>query len=245
MQDEISAAISEALKVKLSPQAAAKPRHTPALPAYEALLKARHCHWQVTPESMHQARLFHERAIALDPQYALAHALYAEHLLGTAAMGYVPMHDVVARIRALAQRALELEPSISEAHGALCLIAATYDYDWEEAARQFALATPAGRGSALVHFNCGIFFLLASGRRQEAVGQLQVAVQADPLNLMYRSMLAVSLTAVGRHEEAEKLLLQNRDLDPNYFLTSLYLAGIQILRQNFAEALPHVRRHFL
>jgi adenylate cyclase len=74
VQDEISAAISKALQVRLSPQAAAKPRYTPKLPAYEALLKARHFHWKVTAEAMEQARPFYEQAIALDPQFALAHA---------------------------------------------------------------------------------------------------------------------------------------------------------------------------
>src|SRR5204863_9633305 len=47
VQDEISAAIAEALQLKLSPQAVAKPRYTPKLPAYEALLKAKHFHWKV------------------------------------------------------------------------------------------------------------------------------------------------------------------------------------------------------
>ena len=75
VQDEISAAISKALQVRLSPQAAEKPRYTPKLPAYEALLKARHFHWKVTAESMDQAKPFFEQAIALDPQFALAHAL--------------------------------------------------------------------------------------------------------------------------------------------------------------------------
>ena len=70
VQDEISAA----LHTKLSPQGAAKPRYTPNLPAYEALLKAKHFHWKVTAESMEQAKEFYEQAIALDPQYALAHA---------------------------------------------------------------------------------------------------------------------------------------------------------------------------
>jgi TolB-like protein/Tfp pilus assembly protein PilF len=244
VQDEISAAISEALNVRLSPQAAAKPRHTPTVPAYEALLKARHCHWKLTPESMDQAKLFHEQTIALDPQYALAHALYAEHLLGRAAMGHSPLREVAATIRSLAQRALELDSSIVEAHGALCVLAATYDYDWHEAGHQFALATPGGRGSHLVHFNCGLFYFLGSDRRQEAVEQLRLAVQADPLNLLYRASLALSLVAVGSYDEAEKLLYQSRDLDPNYILTHLYLALSHIARQKFAEALPFAEKAF-
>jgi TolB-like protein/Tfp pilus assembly protein PilF len=244
VQDEISAAISAALQVRLSPQAAAKPRHTPTLPAYEALLKARHCHWKVTAESMAQANLFHEQAIALDPQYALAHALYAEHLIGRAGMGHSPLREVAPAIRTLAQRALELDPSIAEAHGALCVLAAIYDYDWHEAGRQFALAAPGGRGTPLVQFDCGIYYFLVSGRRQEAVEQLQMAVQADPLNLMYRAALGGMLVAVDRYDEAEELLMQTRDLDPDFYLVNQYLAGLHTWRQKFTEAQRFAEKAF-
>src|ERR1700733_8425195 len=139
VQDEISAAISAALNVKLSPRAPHKPRQTPKLPAHEALLKARHFHWKGTLESMGQAKVLYEQAIALDPQYALAHAGYAGYLCGRANLGLSPIREVAPAVRALAQRALELDPSLAEAHEALCLLAATYDYDWHEAGRQFAL----------------------------------------------------------------------------------------------------------
>ena len=96
VQDEISAAIAQELQLKLSPQAAAKPRYTPKLPAWEALLKAKHFHWKVTPESMDQAKVFYEQAIALDPQFALAQAGYADYLFGRDNH----RHDTPARGRA-------------------------------------------------------------------------------------------------------------------------------------------------
>lgn len=99
VQDELSAAISKALEVRLAPQAAEKPRYTPRLPAYEALLKARHFHRKVTAESMDQARSFYEQAIALDPQFALAHALYANYLLGRATVGLSPLRELAPVIR--------------------------------------------------------------------------------------------------------------------------------------------------
>jgi len=244
VQDEMSAAISAALKVRLSPQAAAKSRHTPTLPAHEALLKARHFHWKSTAESMEQAKLFHEQAIALDPHYALAHSDYAEYLLGRAVMGLSPMRKVAPLIRTSAQRALELDPSVAEAHAPLCALAATYDYDWHEAGRQFLLAMPGGRGSPLVHHVCGLFYLLGSGRAQEALEQVERAVQGDPLHLMYRAVLALSLMGVGRYTQAEELLYQSRDLDPNHFVTLLELAFVHVARQRFAEALPFAEKLF-
>jgi serine/threonine-protein kinase len=244
VQDEMSAAISAALKVRLAPQPPARERHTPALAAYETLLKARYFHWKVTAESMDQAKLFHEQAIALDPQYALAHADYAEFLLGRAAMGLSPMREMASLIRSSAQRALELDPSVAEAHAPLCALAATYDYDWQEAGRQFLLAMPGGRGSPLVRHVCGTFYLLGSGRGQEALEQLERAVQGDPLHLMHRAALALSLMAVGRYTQAEELLYQSRDLDPNHFVTHMELALVHVARQRFVEALPFAEKGF-
>ncbi|HEY6455895.1 MAG TPA: TIR domain-containing protein [Steroidobacteraceae bacterium] len=244
VQDEISAAISKALQVRLSSQAAAKPRYTPKLPAYEALLKARHFHWKVTAESMDQAKPFFEQAIVLDPQFALAHALYADYLFGRATMGLSPLREVAPVIRSLAQRALELDASLADAHAPLCMLAAVHDYDWEEARHQLTLATPGGQGSPQSHMECGWAFLLASGRREDAVEQLRLAVQGDPLHLTYRGILAVCLAAAGHWAEAEELLQQTRDLDPHFFLTHYHLAGIYTARQMFAEAIPCAEKAF-
>jgi TolB-like protein/Tfp pilus assembly protein PilF len=244
VQDEISAAISEALKVRLSPQSAAKPRYTPTLPAYEALLKARHFHWKVSAESMEQAKLFYEQAIALDPQFALAHALYADYLFGRTTIGLSPMREVAPAIRALALRALELDPSLADAHGPLCLLASSFDYDWNEAGRQFALATPGGLGSAQCHMGGGWNYVLASGRRMEAVAELRLAVQGDPLHLTHRAILAMALAAVARFAEAEELLRQSEDLDPSFMWTHYYLADIHAAQQKFVEALPFAEKAF-
>ena len=244
VQDEISAAISDALKVKLSPQAGAKPRHTPTLPAYEALLKARHFHWKITAASMDQAKLFYEQAIALDPKFALAHALYADYLFGRTTIGLSALREVAPVIRALAQRALELDPSLADAHAPLCELAATHDYDWKEAGRRFALAAPGGQASPQVHMSCGWTYFMGAGRRNEAVEQLKLAVQGDPLHLTHRAILAMCLGAVGRYAEADELLRQSRDLDPNFFWTHYYLADLYTARQMYAEGLACAEKAF-
>jgi tetratricopeptide (TPR) repeat protein len=91
---------------------------------------------------------------------------------------------------------------------------------------------------------CGWACLLASGQRQEAVEQLRLAVQGDPLHLTHRSLLALCLGAAGHFTEAEELLRQARDLDPNFFLTHYHLAGIYTARQMFAEALACAEKAF-
>ena len=243
VQDEISAAISGALQVKLSPAAAAKPRYTPKLPAYEALLKAKHFHWKVTAESMEQAKVFYEQAIALDPQYALAQATYADYLFGRTTLGMTRPREAAPVVRALALRALELDPSLPEAHSTLGLLAAHFDFKWKESEAECAFATASEAASPHCHFVSGLC-LLAAGRRAEAVAQMEQALQGDPLQLTIRVFMAATLGAVGRYAEAEEHFRQAMHLDSSFFWSYDYLAGLYAGRGKFAEALPIAKRAF-
>jgi TolB-like protein/tRNA A-37 threonylcarbamoyl transferase component Bud32 len=242
VQDEISAAISEALQLKLSPQAAAKTRYTPKLPAYEALLKAKYFHWKVTVESMEQAQAFYQQAIALDPQYALAHAAYADYLYGRTTVGMSSPREVSPIARALAQRATELDPSLPEVHTSLGQIAGMFDYNWKEADIQFALGTANDAASAHCYLTYGAV-LLESGRPKEAVEQLERALQGDPLQTTTMSVLGNCLGALGRYAEAEEHLRQAIYLDGNLWGYS-NLAINYAARGMFAEALPIAEKGF-
>ena len=243
VQDEISAAISEALQVKLSQHAAAKPRYTPKLPAYEALLKAKHFHWKVTAESMEQAKVFYEQAIALDPQYALAQATYADYLFGRTTIGISRLRDIAPVARTLARRALELEPSLPEAHNVLGCLAAYLDYNWKEAESECLLSTASDAASAHCYFGFG-FCLHLAGRGRDAVKQLEQAVQRDPLQTTIRTWLGITLSTLGRDAEAEEQFRQTMHLDANFFWAYVFLAEFYAARGRFAEALPIAEKAF-
>jgi len=238
LQDEIATAIAAALRVALTGAEDASVRYTPSIPAYEALLTARHLHWQVRGESMARAGEYYERAVALDPQYALAHALYADYLFGRTTVGMSPMREVAPQIRAAALRALALDARLPDAHSPLALVAATHDYDWGEADRQFAAATSSGVVAPLSRMAFGWAGLLGSGRVHQAVEQLDLAVQGDPLHLTYRALLALALGALERHDEADAVLARSREIDPGFFWTYDVLASSYVARDMMAEALP-------
>lgn len=244
VQDEISAAIADALRINLASQPAAKPRYSPSLPAYGALLKARHLHWKVTAESMIEAGQYYRMAIELDPQYALAQAVYSDYLCGCAVVGLNPARENLPEARKQALRALELDSSLPEAQVILCFCAAILDYDWKEAERRYQLAMKSGSVSAWYYMITGWGYLLASGRRNEAVRELELAVQSDPLNLTCRWLLAVCLSAVGRDGEAEEHLRQVIDLDRNFFWGWCGLSELHLARGRFAEALPFAEKAY-
>jgi tetratricopeptide (TPR) repeat protein len=85
---------------------------------------------------------------------------------------------------------------------------------------------------------CGSFYLLGSGRRKEALDQLEIAVQGDPLHLTIRLVMAFCLDAVGRHAEAEAQCRQIMEMDSHYFWSYQILAELYISRGMFTAALP-------
>jgi len=157
-------------------------------------------------------------------------------------VGMTPMREAAPAARAMAQSALELDPSLPEAHVVLGVLAATHDYDWKEAAHRFTLATTDDSASPHCHLSSGLYYLLGSGRRKEAVVELERAVQGDPLQLTIRTFLAVCLGAAGRYAEAEEHFRQTVDLDPNFVWAHYYLAELYAARQMFVEALPIAER---
>jgi len=192
VQDEIAAAITRVLQVKLSVAPAALRRYVPNLPAYEAYLKARH-HWaKVTPESLARSKECYEHAIALDPGFALAHIGLADYyLLVTAAAGLVPAHEAMPLVRACAKKALDIDSSLPEAHALLGVVAAVYEYDWENAKLLFRLAMARDPVPLQVHHWYGWFYLEPMG--EDAVETLERVLQEDPLNRVLRQCLAICL----------------------------------------------------
>ncbi len=225
IQDEIAQAISGALQRTL----VAKPaRHTPAFPAYEALLKARHQARTYGPDTYARARDYCEQAIALDPAYAAPHALLGFiHLQSTTHTGR-PLAAVADAIRREAQRALELDPLETNPYFLLGAVAAAHDYRWEEAERELQVALASPSAPAEAHW-VQAFVLSTFGRFEESTAAMRRTVELDPLHANWRGILVAHLVCAGRHEEA---LLEGRkaldvtedEIHPHLAMAEAYLA---------------------
>jgi eukaryotic-like serine/threonine-protein kinase len=238
IQDEIAAAIAEALKVKLGAEPVATPRrYAPKLPAYEAYLKARH-HWgNLGPESLARGKAYLEQAIALDQEFALAHCGYADHFLLIASSGYLPAHEAMPRVREEARKALEIDPSLPEAHAMLGIVAALYDYDWKEAERRFHLAMAHDPVPPRVRQWYGWIYLLPIGQAEESVQQQERGIQEDPLNVVARISLAQSFLNLGRLADAQAEANKALELEEYYSGASYVLAFTKVRQEKWTEAL--------
>src|SRR5271170_4873726 len=127
VQDEIAQAIASALQVKLSGAPTPSLQYKPNLPAYEALLKARHYFGTFRPDLLQRAKECYEQAIALDPKFALAHCEYGYYFVGMAFSGALPANQALPMARSQAQKALDLDPSLPDGHAMLGFVAACLD----------------------------------------------------------------------------------------------------------------------
>jgi serine/threonine-protein kinase len=195
VQDEIASAIAGALQLKLGSHSGS--RHTPDIRAYEAYMLGVHHGVKSTPESIARAAQALQRAIELDPSYAAPHAMQGLLYLMMSAWTLRPAHEAMPLIRTSAERALQLDSKLSEAHGLLGVVAGVYDYDWRAAERHFEAALGADRVSDFARTFYAQYYLLPLGRTREAIEQMQRVLEPDPLNVLNRSMLGFALHAAG------------------------------------------------
>ena len=244
MQDEIAQAIAGALQVKLSTTSAPLHRYRPNLPAYEAYLKGRYHVVRLTPESLARAKEYYEQAIALDPQFALAHSELSVYFFTVAIVGLRPAHEAMPLARTEGQKALDIDSSLPEAHAMLGVVAGLYDYNWEEAERRFRLAMSRDPTPPLARWLYAQFYLVSIGRLDDAIDELKRALKEDPLSLPGRLHLGQCLNLAGRYTEAEVEIRQVLELDENSFLAWNALAGNRVVQGKLEEALAFAEKAY-
>ena len=236
IQDEIAQAIAVALQMKL----AAKPalaRHTPKLPAYEALLKGRHHMLRHSAESLARAKDCFEQAMALDPDYSEPHANLALNYFLLATSGMRSLKDTMPLVRAEAKEALNLEPSESGPHFLLGAVAAAYEYDWTKAAEHFAIATSRTSVPAEAHWAYASLYLQPLGRFQEAVFQMERAVEHDPLNAFWRGVLTSHLTHAQLYDRAIEQANEALKIDATHYVPHFTLGEAYATMGRWPEAI--------
>ncbi len=246
LQSEIAGAVAKELKVALlGNDGQAVPLITAATPsnqnveAYNALLQGNFYFNRRTADDIRKAIDYYEEAIRLDPLYALAYAKLsysAEHLV-TRIGGFSPKEnpELIAKARATAEKALELDPNLAEAHLAQSRILTDLDFNFADAEAELRRAVKLAPQNAAA---TGILATLLSypGRLEEAIALEQRAIALDPLRAASQSNLAAFLTALGRYDEAEAVLRKVIALQPQSATSYEYLAIIQILRGKPAAA---------
>jgi TolB-like protein len=245
VQDEISQAIVDTLKLKLIPGKPVATGHAPNIEAYQAYLRGRHHLYPGSPEAIDRAKACFEEAIALDPDYAQAHAGLAGCYVHIAMeQPSKSAHEMMPLAKAAALKAVELDETKPEGHIWLARVAAQYDYDWTEALRQYRLALACGGLAPQERAGCVFFILTPLGRLDEAIAAAQEAVTADPLAYMPRAALAFALQASGSHQSAIAELRRLIELHENLWIGYLHLGLNYTTLDMTSEAIAVLEKAF-
>jgi len=241
LQDEIAGEITDAIQSSLGIRAqgpapaAAGP--APAADAYDLYLRGQHFLNKRTDLDIRRAASFFEQAVRRDSGFARAWAALADADVLAAVYSTGPPQALVARARAAALQALDLDPSLAEAHTALGLIVQNHDWDWATAEREFRQAIALNPNYATAH-HWYAEHLMWRGRFDEALRESEVALQFDPLSLIIAADRGAILYYARRYAEATERFQSVRAVDPalsrTYLLVSVY-ADRGMLDQALAE----------
>jgi len=177
------------------------------------------------------------RALRLDPSYAQAFAALARTYSLAPVFGGAGASDAMPRARAAALQAVKLDDSLAEAHATLAFVAAHYDYDWGEAAREFQRALALNPSDANTHLFYSNSYLSPLGRHEEAIAEMRTAIRLDPLSLPIQAFLGRTLVWARRYDQALTQLKQVEQLNPNFPIVQERLAHLYTYRGEFSAAI--------
>jgi TolB-like protein len=238
VQDEISGAIVEHLKVKLlkGERDAVFKRYTENMEAYTLYLKGIYFLRMYTPDGFKKAVEFFQAALQKDPDYALAYAGLAEVFYPSAFWGNVPPREAYPKTKEFAQKALEKDDSIGDAHAALGLVYSFYEWNWQEAERTLKRALELNPNSSIAHMSYS-WHLTITRRYEEAVAEARKAQALDPLSALINAHMGFALFWARKFDEAVEELEASLSITPNFFLSHYYLSLCRSAKFQLEEAI--------
>jgi TolB-like protein/Tfp pilus assembly protein PilF len=237
VQDEIAEKIVASLDRKLSAESRAtlKNRYTENSEAYQEYLKGRFYQTKRAPESLKKALIHFEKAIEIEPLYALAFSGIADVYASLPILDEVPPRTAFPRAKAAVLRALEIDPQLVEAHTSLGICLMNYDWNWQGAEISLRRAIELNPNFAVGH-QVYATFLLRRERIAEAIIELQKAQALDPLSPVINTWLAEALTYLGEYAAAILLHRETIKFSPDYFLAYYHLTFTYLLNHQIDQA---------
>jgi len=236
IQDEISQAIADKLRIQLSGKQPVVKRYTENVEAYNLYLKASYQLGKLTPEGLAKSKEYCEQAIALDPDFALPwyRISYFYFLLGY--LGSMPPKVVNAQSHQALVKALALDAMLPEAHAMMGVLRAG-DYDWKGAERSFRRALELAPKSEEVWSNYTYYYLVPMGRMAEALAASQRALERDPLSPFLQWRLGYRYYLTRQWDRAIEQFRNALELDPNYLFALACLITVNVITGKIEEGI--------
>ncbi|MGB9074906.1 MAG: winged helix-turn-helix domain-containing protein [Terriglobales bacterium] len=215
---------------------------TDNLPAYNLYLQGRFHLYKLSAEGFKKAKQYLEEALTRDPEFALAYDALAELYWYLGFFGHLPPQDACSRGLFCAVRALEVDNSLAETHALLGMYRKQVDFNWAEVQREMNRALELNPTSPIVRQRYAASGLMPLGRLDEAVAQIELALESDPLSIIIRAWLGVILWFGRHYERAIEQARQLIELDPTYDLGYLIVGQVRCMEHAFDESVAALRK---
>ena len=243
LQSEVAAAIAGEIRVAITPperkQLGAAARVAPEV--YEMYLKGRYFWNMRTAEGFQKAAEHFQKAMGLAPGYAPPYAVMADTLLLLGVYGFRRPRDVFPAGLHMVRKAIDLDPSLAEAHSTLGWGRQLFDLDRPGAEQSYNRALELNPGDVTTRLRYGAY-LVGIRRTGEGLDMLKTGLELDPLSMIQRSLLAYGYYLARDYGRAIELARSSLDLDPNFWWAHWSLAEACRASGGMDEAIAHLER---
>ncbi len=208
--------------------------------AHELYLKGRYEWVKRTREGFEEAAKYFQKAIDLDPTYARSYAGLADSYLLLGGYSHSPQLETLPKAKAMAMRALELDPSLGEAHATLGLVSQNLDWDWKEVEHHYRRAIALTPSYATAH-HWFAEFLSILGRFDESEREFAQARRIDPISPIIQVDEAQLYFYQRRYDRSLELLRQVAQLDPTFELARERIAFTLLVQGREEEAWEEIQ----
>ena len=245
VESEIAAKIADALQARLTaPERdaiAAQP--TQNTEAHQLYLKGRYLWNRRTGENLKKALVYFQLATEKDSNYALAYVGVADAYSVMPAYSAGSPQDCLPRARAAAQRALELDEMLAEAHASLGYTLFHY-FEFAASTKEFERAIELNPNYATAHQWYARTNLLMTGQFDRAIAEMKRAVELDPVSPMFQAELGGVYMVARRYDEAIEQLRNTIETDPEFYWAHRFLGLALELKGATAQAIAEYHRAF-
>jgi TolB-like protein/Tfp pilus assembly protein PilF/tRNA A-37 threonylcarbamoyl transferase component Bud32 len=243
LEGELAEAIANEIKVTLTPEERARlTKVRPVDPgAHEAYLKGRYYWNQRSPNDLKKAIEFFQQSINIDPTYALAYAGMADcySVLGSWDTDALSPDDAFPKARAAAERALEIDSTLGEAHTSLAFIKHHYEWDWVGAEKEYRHAIALNPRDATAH-HWFSHYLVAMGRFPESLAESRLALKLDPLDFVLNVHLGWHYLFARQSNEAVEALRRATGMNERHWIGHHYLGWAYEQLGRYSDAIPQL-----
>ncbi len=239
VQNDLGRSIAEQVSANLTPQRQIElsKKHSVNPEAYDLYLKGRFYWNQRTPEATKESIAFFQEAIAKDANFALAYAGLADAYNISNIVDLYSAGESLPQARAAAMRAIQLDPSLAEAHAALGMEKSHYEFDFPGAEREFLKALELNPNSPYAHLFYSNCFLLPMGRMAQAIAENKRAVEIDPLSLPINNFMGMTYMMAGDEGNAYRQFQHSIAMDPSFPLAHEYFSWLLMTMGRYEDAI--------